>query len=293
MLVAVLLGGLVTANLLSPGTRGTPVATGPPGPPAVGDCLLSDEIVLPFWINDDRWPMPAAEIGPCTGPRFGEVVLVVADTGSPDGDPLDAVRRCDVEMRQYLGLPVPDPAAPEPKWRSPTGAIALGAGPDSRQLAVGQDWTVCLASDERVLDPTVSTDTSFPGPMRDLVETPFGRDRLGLCTVGDFPALTHVPCTEPHDRELLGVAHLDSSVERGTAEQSCTSWVRTLTGLTDPTAGGDLGVELDVEGVTISGDAGTLRSLSTVHCSIRVTGANRQWLHGSLLGLGDGPIPWG
>ena len=99
-------------------------------------------------------------------------------------------------------------------------------------------------------------------------------------------------CSSPHDFQQLAIAivgHADVSNDE--LQRTCVQYAQRLTALPDVTASGALAVEVR----TIDKDAASSASAgglgkSKLACGISTVGSRR--LAGSLVALGDLPIPW-
>jgi hypothetical protein len=149
-----------------------------------------------------------------------------------------------------------------------TRAVIL-VGPDISQYLSGQRWIACA------IRPAQSP---YPGSIRGARAGP-AADAFGRCE-WPGPPVERVPCGEPHTVEVFGIAIGRDRGDDGLLR--CTELVAAVTGMIDPTAGGQLRVQGDGNGIGAGGTAPT--------CGVRVTG-NRS-LRGSLLGHGPGPLPW-
>lgn len=295
---AVLVAVPVVGRLLGPGEPGTAVAEPPPGTPAIGDCITGREsAVLPFWMRTVDTVVPPAEAAPCGGARFAEVVLVFPDPSEATRgyaiDPL--VQQCSDAGLAYVGLPVVDLTGPPPVWSVSSAPIPLLAGPDARQAAAGQHWLACLAAPGwQVLEPpTVDEDAAYEGTLRDSIPSGTHRDLFGVCVLGDTLFGTSGPCSMPHDVEVLGYGFADVPLDdRQAVEDSCRAHLEVVTGLADVTAGGVLEprvVAASPDGFPAGADE-PIAVGSGMECQLVTTGT--RLLRGSLLGLGDDPIPW-
>jgi hypothetical protein len=106
-----------------------------------------------------------------------------------------------------------------------------------------------------------------------------------------------ISCLRPHAMELLGWRVADESVGgQRPLDQSCVELARRMTGMSDPTAGGELRVaaivtHYDVNGILTAGyGSGPHSELNRAACTVSRTGS--RLLAGTLTGLGDAPVPW-
>ncbi len=277
--VALIAAALVPA-VLGPGRRieGVAVPAPIPPPPAVGDCLTGRPVPAGSPLTARGLAVAAAPTGACsTTWGYGEIVSVTADgrTFPTIGDQPQAPPdpdSCRPAVRAYLGWDVTP-------WTPVVADDVVLVGPDAVQIAAGQQWIACaLTPDER----------GYPGSVRDRTPGP-AADRSGWCKDSRSPAGWRVGCDEPHDVEVFGVA-LISIDELAGLTDSCARLVAERTGASDPTASGLLQVRAGPDDPnTVPPDVSASRQ--SVICTLRVTGDGL--LTASLVGRGDGPLPWG
>lgn len=272
--MAVLISVVVPAAGLGRESRGRAVRTPVPPPPVVGDCLLSVVVpdgsaLKPFTVS-----IASARIGPCAAdaesgrPGFGEIVSVTADQRAfargTDGEPIaPEPGACRPAADAYLGWP-------STTWAPPATRAVVLVGPDISQYLTGQRWIACA------IRPAHSP---YPGSIRAAPPGP-AADAFGRCE-RPGPPVVRVPCGEPHTVEVFGIA-IGGDRDGDGLLRSCAELAAAVTGMADPTAGGQLRVQVDGHGIGAGGTAPT--------CGVRVTG-NRS-LRGSLLSQGPGPLPW-
>lgn len=290
---------------------GTATAAPVPPPPAIGDCLL-DQPTGVSW--DDSWgqgfgtapsddPPAAAEIGPCAGLRFGEIVQLDPAASTVDGQ-LSRWSECDRQAALYLGSPRPTDD-PDAVWQ-PTIMIRTGfVWPSRRQRAAGQTWAACVVTlppDDFAQSATLPVDH----PLRGGWTVAEVRNRMGTCG-RDFQ--TPAPCGQPHRLETLAFADLESpALTQEQLDQGCRDQVAIQTRMPDPAAGGSLTVAALIvvnPGYSTAGetDSGTVPDLESARnldppaiysyalCVVSPTAADRR-LTGSLRELGDAPVPF-
>lgn len=277
--VALIAAALVPA-VLGPGRRIDGVAAPAPiaPPPAVGDCLTAPPEAAGSPLTARGLAIAAAPSAACSSAwGYGEIVSVTADardfptTGTSPQAPPDP-DACRGAVRDYLGWTV------EPWIPVVTDTVVL-IGPDPVQAAAGQRWIAC------VLAPDVR---GYPGSLRDRVPGP-AADRSGWCKDSRSPAGWRVGCADPHDVEVFGSALIGIDELSGLTD-SCARLVAERTGSSDPTAGGVLQVRAGPDDPnTVPPDVSASRQ--SVICTLRVTGDGM--LTASLVGRGDGPLPWG
>jgi len=301
----------VIANVRPHIVAGAAQAAPVPGPPAVGDCVL-DPVPVSAWVWSSSplestnitattsaadMSYPRQQMQPCSGPRYGEVVAVIANPHAPVvagdaansyiGDPnMDS---CHSSALQYLGL-----ATPPAHWEPFVQSTSAMSRPSIRQEAAGQHWVACVVG----LRPSAGT----PGPaagrlyassIRDAFHTGHERNQLGSCSPAidwELPA-GFSSCGLRHSLELFAFGSTgEHPMTRSALELSCQLLVRELTGIPDPTAGGALSIQVhaqilnatDIPTSQIPGNSG-------LQCGVITTGSRK--LTGSLLALGRQPIP--
>lgn len=303
VLIAVaLLGIFVTANLRPRAIDGAAVAEPVPGPPQIGDCVLDpvpDMRRTPIGDQDDSPIRPTLRYGVCNGPRYGEVARVSStdpDSDATGTEPFDreAIRtvrnRCRAEGQSFIGAPPGGTHLTELYWRP---AVAVGVrllGPDERQYVTGQRWAACIilprhASADELTEP-------YEGSLRNALTTGSERDRLGLC-LADVSSRELMPtCGEPHRVQVIATgASGGTATTREVLRAGCLTRVEQWAG---SRVAGEPGLLVSL---VVTDDAGAERDdrlfppNSNVVCLVEATGDRT--LVGSILGLGDDPIPWG
>lgn len=296
------LAAVVVPNIGTRSVRGFAQSATIPAPPAAGDCLLSPISMSTGNDGQFRTPGPATDliVEPCTGRRYGEVVLM-HDSGSLTGFP-DGVRiaypqddACWSAAQRFLGLPdfAADPTPVLSYWYPAGNSTALELAPGDLQRAAGRTWTACVVLatdlDARSLPYGISARDAFSD----------GRppDAFASCTdSADITAFDPVPCDEPHHIEFLGYSGDLVGATASSIDRTCGELAARLTRMPDPTAGGALQVRAaighyDEVGVLQPGMQGSDGGFAdTAVC--RVIAPDDRPLTGTLLGLGDGPVPW-
>ena len=207
-LVAVVLPGTMSRSI--PGVAGR----GPvPRMPTVGDCLLRP-VGPPDSAADGELIYPPVSTGPCSGPRFGEVVAVVASpkVQPPIVSPIDgsvadpSATACDDDVAGFLGTA----AAVAPAQRSavtwvvlPASVRSLRVEPSDLQKSVGQRWIACVG----YLDPESVGQASAD----DYLRSAKGTFHLGsppaafaTCVTSLVAgAMNHGDCFQPHASRVV------------------------------------------------------------------------------------------
>ncbi len=303
-MVTVVLLAVVALAQVNRDTRvaGSAAAAQVPGPPQPGDCLLEKPPAGNGWGYEGK-VYPALRMGPCQGPRWGEVISVVAggltattSVNTTDVYGSDVVEnpvqtRCAQAQTAYLSAGRPQVG----KWYWKMGGSAA-VGPTARQRSAGQSWIACVITPD-----SGSAAAQYLGSVRHVVVDGRLPGVFATCTatvqdveselIGKVPAAL-VSCDHPHRVEILGrISFLPAITDEG-LDQSCAELARWLTRMPDPTVGGllaargiafhpDVTTGLPVPGVGGNGAA---------TCIVEPVG-DRQ-LRGTLVGLGAGPVPW-
>lgn len=293
VLLLALTVAVVIPSLTSKHIAGTATVTPPAPPPAVGDC-----IVEPFEADSLMTSTPAGwkpeysypSTGSCRGTVYGQITAIIAhpelttnDSGA-DGN----YTRCPHGSR-HEGLPAgSDTGKAYGHWYVSLLATTLLIGPSPRQTAAGARWAAC-----------VITVTADQGNLARGLDAPVSQWRhsrqvagaIGQCLLVTSPGLQPSPdCTITHAAESFGVTTGPLTPE---LIASCRALVGDLTGMTDPTAGGRLLVEVltyDMDNTQVTHQQ---RSQATSSQVCMVNGNHRSYLTGSLLALGTQPVPFG
>lgn len=240
--------------------------------PAVGDCVAAltgptpPRQPLVYGISAAVVDEQAVIFAPCVGAHVGEVVASRRDADGVAGGAREragaAARWCTdvaVGYREHLRWQVAAVAAGvwSPAAAHRFVAVVSGSGADR--------WAVCA-----VLAPGLERyQGSYVRSMADLpAPAPFGS-----CRSAEVPD-RRVSCQIPHGQQVFGTVQPGATP----STDSCRALVGQLTAMSDPTGAGRLEV-----GVA------DLDSVAT--CRVRVVGPQR--LTGTLLGLGDRPLPIG
>ena len=279
---------------------GNPVAIDISPVPTVGDCLRRLEsdpaTAAPVAGTDPVTPLLTVQ---CTLPHDAQVISLTQD---PDKFPvvqrnggarypnLDA---CGDAAYPFLGVRAPSDAGDRSELLGPWMPASMGSflflSPDPLQHRVGQHWLACLL---------VSPQGLVTGSSAGVFAATARSNPLALCHPGaDVLLDIAISCLRPHAMELLGWRVADESVGgQRPLDESCRELARRMTGMTDPSAGGELQVaaivtHYDVNGVLQPGfGPGPHSELNRAACTVSRTGS--RLLDGTLTGLGDAPVPW-
>ncbi len=272
--IAVILA-VAVSPAFGPGNRisGQGVRQPIPPPPAVGDCLLSAVDPGGSVQQYISGSIASASVGTCSagvdlpGPsHFGEIVSVTADqqsfprsgggrTSIPDP------RSCQSAAAGYVDWP-------DPTWAPMATRTVFLLGPDISQYLSGQRWLACAIA---------PGGDAYPGSIRDEGNRA-AANAFGQCRSLSAPGPKGVSCAEPHEIEIFGTA-LGDSTEADARSGSCASLLTAVTRLPDPTAGGQLDVQIVPD-----------RLLGLRNCEVQVLG-DRLLLE-SLFGWGPEPLPF-
>jgi len=282
-----------------------------PADPVVGDCLLQPP--YEFWEQASSRPgsestsqrarkNPLAPIfGPCDGGEVaGEVVAIISASG-------DVVTRraraaasgldCRSTALQYAGLfplgerfVLADRMAVDPvSWQLSISLRGNWMLPSVVMQAAGRSWAACVAT------PGVS------GFYRGRVANSYRGGRLpdlyGTCWDRSTPSagMDAVDCGESHAAELISVGDVPDRAATTSAaiNADCLRLAADVMGRADPTAGGGLQVkvapDLPDAPAAPSSPVAEPRGLNVV-CFVT---AGERSLTGSLVGIGENPIPYG
>ena len=242
---------------------------------------------------------PAIRMVPCGDPHQGEILLTAMDvTEFPvttmSGVAVPDLAACRDAAYPYLGARSPNEAGDRSNLLGPWSPPSTGSygflSPDSLQRRAGQRWVACVLS---------SPQGEVRGSVRGIYSGSARSSPLAVCSPGtDLLLDLTVPCTRPHPMEILGWRSADESVGgQRPLDRSCMELASRVTGMADPTAGGALRVaaaviHYDSSGILQQGFApGPHSELGRAACTVSAAGTSV--LVGSLVGLGDGPLPWG
>lgn len=240
--------------------------------PRPGDCLAALVGPTPplrpliFGISAAVVDEPATVFADCAGAHVGEVVALRRTPVDADGFGAAGAgtagpwcTQVAVGYRELLRWQVA--AVAGEVWTPVVAHRFIAVVDDS-----GADrWAACVVLApglERYRGSYVSSLAGTAAP------TPFGSCRSGAA------AGLQASCDMPHDQQIFGVLQPGATP----TWHSCAALVRRVTGMVDLTGGGRLGVWIDDPGAKAT-------------CRVRVVGPER--LTGTLLGLGDAPLPLG
>ena len=292
LLVVALLAVVVVARI--GGTRVAGRAIAPPGlsAPTVGDCVAgfadpahaaptAETSQVPTTSASPSAPRPLPDVGVvdeagvtfsgCAGGHLGEVIAYrrMAQQWQADADrsaDIDWCRSVAGDYRAHLQWRVSDAAGG--LWSPSTGqrftAVLSAPFVDPQEPR----WSACLVlppAGEKYAGSYVRSLAFGPAP------APFGR-----CFT-DAPAELPASCAEPHTGQEFGISSGPPATARA-GVASCRELIGAMTGMSDPTGGGSLRTE--VVGSTATGSS-----------SCRLAAVGNRRLTGTLIGIGDAPVP--
>lgn len=267
-------------------TGGTADRVPIPQPPQAGQCLSS--MRWSVLESSSQHPFSTGVIGSCDGDKVGEIVSVFPPDNS--GGSVDDIAmqsylvresECVTQVVDYLGLVLrpyglglPGVSSEEVQWTPYLLAAWVVVGPDDDQRMLGADWLVCAVA--------TTMPVSYEGSLRDAYSTGASHAGLGSCGV-DSVGGAFVNCNENHWVQRLATAEYSDTVTSADFEllyRTCKEVVAALMRVDDPTFGGELSVFVDMN----------LNNGQSAGCDVRAPSG--RYLNRSLIGIGDGPLPW-
>ena len=244
-MVLVLTGAAVLPGLGFGLTAGLPQAIPVSAAPAVGDCLI-DALPALFNVNSSSQGASAYSelaVGPCSGPRYGEIVAVSAGPAAGSSDA--GTDSCAPPASAYLGLPTANgkPAPVSTFWYPSISAQWFVLGPSQRQAAAGQRWSACLVYLPSGDPRTVSE--RYVSSLRNALLTGVDSALVGVCPDDQsWNGSNAGGCGARHRAEVFATNYFvgGRQISREQMLSTCVSLVRKATGLADVTAAGLLQV---------------------------------------------------
>jgi len=298
VVACVLLAAVVAPNVAARRVAGSPVAAPIDEPPAPGTCVTA---MADPWAADPApgfavgkvIDFPTARFGPCAGTVIGEVAVVDSDTFPAkrivDSDYQGAVQQCALDSIGYLGsiAPVVERAAGQQGivWTPDLTFRYTPVGPTALQRAAGQRWSACVVGSAGV--------TPYLGRLHKVLDTGVLPPDFGSC----WPSMRlrdaqQVPCDSPHVLEVLGSTNLGPAPVSGAdVRDACAVYAGRALRTSDPTRQGALRLDiLDFDmGASVSPAADADLRRSFVSCV--VTAAGGRSFNGTLVGIGQRPLP--
>jgi hypothetical protein len=313
-LVGALLVAVVIAAAISLPARGGLRITGRgvaielPADPKVGDCILDASAAGATAVLQQLRSSVSADVnfdqsvtglpvvaGPCNGqPVVGEVVAMISPPSPEPGGPMkrehDVAQQCRAATLRYAGLeqvgdrftladrPVSDPVT----WNLSMHIQNSRLMPSPLLRSAGRSWSACVASPPGLTRHHGTLAAAYRGGQ---LPNEFGTcwDSRDVTT-----AMHSVGCGDSHVAELvsMGTVQDRSATTPADIRNSCSELAARVIGRADPTAGGHLVVGVSPDpGDTI---LYTIPSLEIV-CYLM---PDDHSLTGTLVGLGDQPIPF-
>ena len=287
LLIAAVAAAVVLGSLHTKQVGGTAATAPPPGPPAVGDCLgVLAGYGYPF----------AATVVACEQAHVGEVVDVMSDgalshaTSPADStdDETDPSIACELAAVRYMGVPDGSTWYPAATF----GSYLIQPDPIAQQL--GSQWLVCAVG----ASAADLGQGAYDGTLRDAAAGGRYPSSFAVCPLSFDNISMAQSCTSPHRLESFGTTFVGDTGRLPELTASCASWVATLTGLADPTAGGRLTAALVPTDASSSTEPATEEGAPTDQvepggavytCVVHTTGSHE--LTGPLLGLRGEPVP--
>jgi len=277
-----------------------------PGAPTVGDCMLettTEFVQAAVHARSRTAPSPtvpatpnllAPTFGSCQGQlAAGEVVALVSATGDPrarrawaEGSGLD----CRTAALLYAGLVpaagrfvIPDQPIGPVAWNLSVNLRATWVLPSRILQDSGRTWVACIVAPMNA--------GKYQGRIAGAYQGGRLPDELGTCW--DQPrvgaGINPVDCGRPHRAELISAGIITDVASTTTAQvlEACRQLAARSVGTSDPTFGGALAVTISPGDITHLPDHG---SEPSILCFI--SAPDGPSLNGTLIGVGDGPLPY-
>ena len=300
VVVVVLIAAIVAPNFSQRRIAGAAVPISVAGPPASGDCVTSIPDVSNLlregnFGSGDEIDLPTAIYGPCGGRIVGEVVSVLDDAATAQRVPApqyqDQLSQCGLDSIGYTGSvpPVVQGASGRPGivWSPAQNFQATSVGPSRLQRRVGQRWSACIvgAPGAHLYDGSlhdVLTSGVLPSPFANCWRSNSLRDS------------EQVSCDHPHAVELLATTGLDNTPHTAAdVQRSCSVYAGRMMRTADPGRSGALQFQILDFRDTVSLVAPSAAILQDTYITCIATAGHGVRLTGSLVGVGDGPLPTG
>lgn len=295
LLVAVLLAAMVVPRLGGHRVPGAAQRIPLPPSPEIGACVSAFDQPI-----DTRESLQVGiltgEFGSCGGKITGELVALLPESASDfavgmgsNGGSSAAERAmylhldCQSEANRYAGLEltqngrwtVPGGSELDLPWSINLGITGFVLMPGEKERQAGADWLGCVLYNLSSPFYVGSAGRVFDG---ESVST-----EVGICWAEPGISTEISSCGEKYRTQFLGSAmllELSAPANEATVNESCSRFASLAMGVPDPTFGG----QLDVTGKF---DAS---SKDWAYCTVSSTSGRA--LNRSLLGIGEGPLPW-
>jgi len=281
--VLVLLVGLscvlIVSGLLRHQVHPTAGRAPMPAPPAVGSCV--------DLVDADAGRTTA--VVDCAAPHEGEVVVAL-DADDPHRAPQATSGRCTEAVPAYLGA-----ALSHERGEWTVSAVSFGAVAVNAPLgqSIGDyGWSACVLT---------AHGTRYQVSLHDLTALDLLPAELGTCFDGPSPK----SCADPHESQQLATAgaYLDAAQRAQASDErtaaliaalhpDCDALAAELAGTVDPTYSGALTVRVRIDYISQTLVPSFARGQVVAYrARCLLASADRQ-LVGSVLGLGDRPLPF-
>ncbi len=300
VVLVVLVVAVVAPNLSQRRIAGSAEPIAIPDPPARGDCVVAVADVNRLLREgnfgvDDQIELPVARYGPCDGPIVGEVVSVTDDADTPKRVPApqyqNELSQCALNSIGYTGSvgPVVDGARGEPAivWSPAQNFQDTAVGPSRIQRLTGQRWSACVVG--------APAAQPYRGRLQDVLTAGTLPSNFGNCW--RTPAMLdseQVPCDRPHAVEILATTGLGNAPHTAAdVHRSCTVYAGRMMRTEDATRAGALSytiLDLRDTGIVVPPSQEILQDTYITCLAVARHGLR---LTGTLVGVGDGPLPTG
>lgn len=286
---------IIIPNLTPKHIAGVATAAPPPPPPAAGDCVVQafeTDTSMTSTPNGRQPNYSHPSTGSCQGTVYGQISAIItnpASTEPNDSGPDANYGKCP-DGGRHEGLPAGSGTGKAyGHWYVSLLADTVLIGPTSRQAATGAHWAACVIS---ITQNQTNQARGFDAPVSQWRQSRQVAEAVGQCLMVVSPSIqASGDCSITHAAESFGETTGPLTPELIT---SCRALVGDLTGMTDPTAGGRLNVEVlsyDANGTRVTTTKQRTQTDTTQICMIN--GDHRSYLKGSLLALGITPVPFG
>ncbi|MEP6561958.1 MAG: hypothetical protein ABJD68_12905 [Nakamurella sp.] len=293
VLIVALLAVVVVPSISGRRVTGNPIGLTFADPPRVGDCLTA----LPAGSAEKGGGTPevsaaAITFGTCSGSIGGEVVGVWPTAAAAQADQSGSRRGgpCYRQAADFAGL-LPFGRSTDVfgaafdravYWKPTIGFNPVNVVPEPLAAAAGRTWVACLVIPTR--------ETSYRGTLRAAYVGGRLPDAYGLCWNRDDldSAATLLHCDEPHAAELLATGWVEdrSKIDLPDLDASCLTVAGRIMRTADPTRQGAISIVTD----PVSKD-GAQRADAPLAVNCFATAVSPQQLSGTVIGLGDSPLP--
>ena len=296
-----LIAAIVGPNIAQRRVAGAGVPIVIPGPPAVGDCVTSVPDVISQMRDGnfgvaDQIDLPTALYGPCGGRIAGEVSYVIGDAGSSARVPApqyqDQLSQCGLDTLGYTGSvpPIVNGASGQPGlvWSSAVNFQVISVGPSPLQRRAGQRWSACVVG-----GPAAHP---YKGRLHDVLTSGLLPATFASCWNSDALLDSgQVRCDRPHAVELLATTGLGSTPHTAPdVRRSCSVYAGRTMRSADPDRGGALRFEIvDFRDTVTVVPPSASQVLQETFIGCLAVARDGLQLSGSLVGVGDGPLPTG